>query len=195
MNLLAHTSVVLLATTACSGVPSPAARDSVAAPTPKPAATSAAPPAAPGQPAPLPARADSTRPARTAVQQSYTRILSQQSTGFDEPTELVIGDRRALESAWTLLFNHVQGNPPPAVDFTRETVILVALGAHRSGGYAVHVDAVTRSGDDAVVRYTATSPGPACMSTQALTAPADVVRAPRIAGQVRFERHDAVMAC
>jgi hypothetical protein len=129
------------------------------------------------------------------MQPSYTRIITQRVTAFDEPTELVIRDQRALESAWTLLFNHVQGEPVPAVDFARETVILVASGGRNSGGYAVHVDAVTRSGDAAVVRYTATRPAPGCMSTQSLTAPADLVRTPRIAGQVRFERHESVQPC
>jgi hypothetical protein len=129
------------------------------------------------------------------MQSSYTRIMTQRSTAFDEPTELVIRDRRALESAWTLLFNHVQGEPLPAVDFTRETVLLVALGRRSSGGHAVQVDAVTRSGDGAVVRYVATSPGPGCMATQSLTSPADLVRTPRIAGAVRFERREIVQPC
>jgi hypothetical protein len=122
-------------------------------------------------------------------------MLSERTSGFDEPAELVIRDRAALESAWSRLFNQVVPDPPPPVDFAKELVILVAIGRSSSGGHSVHVDAVSREGDGAVVRYTATSPGPGCMTTQSLTSPVEVVRAPRIAGQVRFERRTAVQPC
>jgi hypothetical protein len=141
------------------------------------------------------ARPDSIDPVPDQAQSSFSRVLTQNASGFDEPAELVIRDRAALESAWARAFNQVQGNPAPAVDFSRETVILVALGPRTSGGHAVRVDAVTRSGESAVVRYTATSPGPDCMSTQALTSPVEVVRTARIGGAVRFARHDAVQRC
>ena len=185
LPVLTRASAALLAVAACAVSPSPAARDSV------PAAASAATPA----PAPAPARPDSVSRVSHESQASFTRILTQRASGFDEPAELAIRDRGTLESAWASLFNQVQGNPAPAVDFTRETVVLVALGRRSSGGYAVRVDAVTRNGDAAVVRYTATSPGPGCMTTQALTSPVDVVRTSRIAGPVRFERREVEQRC
>jgi hypothetical protein len=129
------------------------------------------------------------------AQTSFTRMLTQRTSGFDEPAELVIRDRAALEAGWARVFNQVQGNPAPAVDFARETVILVALGNRATGGHDVRVNAVARSADGAVVRYSAASPGPGCITTQALTSPVDVVRAPRIAGSVRFERQDVVQRC
>lgn len=192
-SALARTSAMLLAAAACSAAPSPGARDSVPA--------SASAPRAPGAvtPAPVsaagPARPDSTSPVPAPAAAAFTRILTQRNSGFDEPAELVIRDQAALESAWARVFNQVQGNPPPAVDFGKETVILVALGGRSSGGHSVHVDAVTRSGDGAVVRYTATRPGEGCMTTQSLTSPVEVVRAPRIAGTVRFQRNEAVQPC
>jgi hypothetical protein len=130
-----------------------------------------------------------------SAQPSVSHILTQRNSGFDEPAEQVIRDRAALESAWARVFSQVVGDPAPAVDFTREMVILVALGGRSTGGHAVHVDAVTRSGDGAVVRYTATSPEPGCMTTQSLTSPVDVVRAPRISGAVRFQRREVVQPC
>jgi hypothetical protein len=129
------------------------------------------------------------------AQESFTRMLTQRTSGFDEPAELVIRDRAALEAAWARVFNQVQGNPAPAVDFTRESVLLVALGNRSTGGHDVHVEAVSRSGDGAVVRYSATSPGPGCVTTQGVTSPVDVVRVPRIAGTVRFERRNVVQHC
>jgi hypothetical protein len=129
------------------------------------------------------------------VTPSFIRILTQRTSGFDEPTELVIRERAPLESAWVRAFNMVQGNPPPAVDFSRETVILVAAGARSSGGNDVRVEAVTRSADGAVVRYRVTKPGPGCTTTQSLTSPVEVVRTPHIAGHVRFDRRETVRPC
>jgi hypothetical protein len=74
-------------------------------------------------------------------------------------------------------------------------VILVALGSRNSGGYAAHVDAITRGADGAVVHYTATRPGSGCMTTQSLTSPVDVVRTARVAGKIRFERREVVQPC
>ncbi len=183
-SALARTSPMLLAAAACSAAPSPGARDSVpfSASVPAPAAASAV-------------RPDSTGPVPAPASAEFTRIMTQQTSAFDESAELVIRDRPALESAWARVFNQVQSNPPPAVDFGREMVILVALGNRNSGGYTIRVDAVNRSSDGAVVRYVATSPGPGCMTMQSMTSPVDVVRAPRIPGTIRFQRRDIVQTC
>jgi hypothetical protein len=183
---LAHASAALVVACATS---SPGTGDSVAI-SPRVPATER-----PATPAASAARPDSTRPVSTPAQSPFSRLLTQRTSGFDEPAELAIRDQAALESAWSRLFNQVQGNPPPAVDFGQETVIVVALGGRGSGGHAVHVDAIDRSGDGAVVRYTASGPAPGCATTQSLTSPVDVVRTPRIAGTVRFQRHDAVQPC
>jgi hypothetical protein len=183
---LACASAALVA--ACSATPSPGTRDSVPVSARVPAAER------PAMPAPA-ARPDSTGSVSAPAQPSFTRILTQRTSGFDEAAELVIRDRAALESAWARIFNQVQGNPAPAVDFGQETIILVALGGSSSGGHAVHVDSIDRSGSEVVVRYTATSPAPGCTTTQSLTSPVDAVRTRRIAGAVRFQRHDVVQPC
>lgn len=118
-------------------------------------------------------------------------------TGFGEPTTLVVRDGAAWTAAWARL--HGGGEPPaapPAVDFAREMVLVVALGERPSGGHDVAIDAVTPDGaGGATVAYTAREPGEGCLSTQALTSPAVAVRVARVAGAVRFERRVARSAC
>jgi hypothetical protein len=55
--------------------------------------------------------------------------------------------------------------------------ILVAVfqGEQSTGGYAVHITAIERSGDQLLVRATFTAPGPGAFVTQVLTSPAHVV--------------------
>lgn len=173
---------------ACAVTPSPARRDSVPG-----TSTAGASAGVTGSPAPAPPGA--TGSVVDSVQASFTRMLTQQNTGFDEPAELAIRDRASLESAWSRVFNQVQGNPAPDIDFSRETVILVALGRLGTGGHTVHVDGVGRSAEGAVVSYTASAPAEGCDVSQSMTSPVDVVRTPRIPGTVRFARHDAVQRC
>jgi hypothetical protein len=128
-------------------------------------------------------------------QQSFTRLLLQNSSGYVEPAEVVIRDRPALEAAWRILNAGSQGGEPPAVDFGKSTLVLIALGEHSTGGYALHVDRVTRQGSAAVVHYTVTRPGAGCMTTQAITAPVELISMPRVAGEVRFQPTDVVERC
>jgi hypothetical protein len=124
-----------------------------------------------------------------------TRLHSAVTSGFTEPAELVLRDRAALESAWRTLHDGIAGNPVPTVDLSTRMVVLVALGPRNTGGHAIHVDSVTADGSRATVHYTATSPGPACMTAQMLTSPVDAVSAPRADGPVRFERRNVVQQC
>lgn len=126
--------------------------------------------------------------------QPIERLLSQPNSALQESMELVVRDRAALERVWANIHGDVPG-PPPAVDFAQRTVIVVALGERATGGHAVRVDAVAAQNGGAVVRYTATSPGQGCMTTQMITSPIEVVSVPRVTGEVRFEQRRATASC
>ena len=131
----------------------------------------------------------------TGQQQSFTRLFSQSTSGYPEPAEEVIRDRRALEAVWRALHSGNQGAELPAVDFARSTLVLIAVGERSTGGHAIRVDRVTRKGDAAIVHYTVTRPGPGCMTTQVMTAPAELISIPRIGGEVRFQPTSVVEPC
>lgn len=143
-------------------------------------------PSAPNAPSPAPAVADQPMP--------IVRLYDAQYSGYTSPTETVVNDRAAWASAWRQLHTDSAGDPP-AVDFTRDAVVVVAVGERSSGGTQVRIDDVTASGGGVLVRYTVTEPGEGCMSTQAITAPVAAVRVPRPAGPVRFERRVTRAAC
>ncbi len=130
-----------------------------------------------------------------ADQQAYTRLLNSAHTGHTQPAELVLRDPEAFAAAWHQLHEGQPEGERPTVDFGSRMVVLLALGERGSGGHAVRFEEMVREGGDAVVRYTVTAPGPNCMTTQAITAPADVVSVPRVAGTVRFERRMVTEPC
>jgi hypothetical protein len=165
-----------------SGDPAPASpTDTV----PVPAA-----PAPAAEPAPSPsAGADVSQPPAQAP------LAAVATSGFTEPVELVLRDAAALATAWRTLHAGAPAEAPPAVDFARQMVVLLAIGERSSGGHDVRVDEIVATGDGATVRYTVTSPGASCMTTMAITSPAVAVPVARAAGAVRFERREVVREC
>ena len=125
----------------------------------------------------------------------FTRLTSAITSGFTEPAELVVRDPAALATAWRTLHNGVPGNPAPTVDFAQKMVVLVALGQRNTGGYAIRFDSMTVEGGIPVMRYTVTSPGASCMTTQMVTSPVDVVVVRRVDGQAQFAAVKVVQDC
>ncbi len=83
------------------------------------------------------------------------------------------------------------GTPPatPAVDFTKEDVLVVAMGQRNTGGYATEIKRVEYmtggfTGGFAFVHYVETSPAPGSIVTMALTAPLHVVKLDK--GPIRY---------
>lgn len=130
----------------------------------------------------------------TPVMESKVLLVSTTS-GFTAPAELVLRDDAALAAAWKTANAGTVGSPAPSIDFASQMVVLVALGERRTGGYTVRIDSVSRDAGGALVRYTATSPGPSCMTAQMITAPVIAVAVPRVDGTVRFQRSDATDRC
>lgn len=122
-------------------------------------------------------------------------LFTQQSSGYRAAAELAIRDGAAWTAAWRTLHDGDPADAAPSVDFGRDMVVLVSVGQLSTGGSSVHVDSVVAGGGGAVVRYTVTQPGAGCMTTQALSAPVDVVRVPTVAGAVRFQRQTVREDC
>ena len=80
---------------------------------------------------------------------------------------------------------------PAEVDFTREMVIVAAMGMRRSGGYSIAIENIFSAAGKLLVVVREVSPKTASMTTQALTAPLMAVRVARSNDPVSFvERPD-----
>lgn len=65
------------------------------------------------------------------------------------------------------------------IDWETEFPILVYLGEHSTGGYAVNIDKIVLSDRTLTVQVSRRSPGPGEMVTMAFTYPTDLVTLPR----------------
>lgn len=117
-------------------------------------------------------------------------------SGFSERQRLVIEDVESWKAFWEQLHSNISPSPPaPPVDFDNRVVIAAAMGRRPTGGYAIRIEEISRVGDDLRVIVVETSPGPTCMTTQALSAPATAVSVPRPAEQVVFVEEAETLDC
>ena len=124
------------------------------------------------------------------------RLFRAATSDLTEPAELVVGDAASWEATWELLTAATVPAPHrPAVDFSREVVLVVAAGERPSGGWGVTIDAVEAADGGLAVSYTVAGPAPECVAAQLMTAPVDVVRAVRPAGAVRFAGRTLLVPC
>ncbi|HEU5218786.1 MAG TPA: protease complex subunit PrcB family protein, partial [Gemmatimonadales bacterium] len=86
-------------------------------------------------------------------------------TGYQESTRTVINDSSSWQAAWGTLWasSPTQGGLAPYVDFSVETVILVAMGEKPRGGYQIQITAVDSTPDKVYVSVTEASPGSGCI--------------------------------
>jgi hypothetical protein len=118
------------------------------------------------------------------------------SSGVETATRETVRDAAAWGGLWARLTARSGPRlPAPEVDWSREMVLVAAMGQRRSGGYAIRIESVRRAGGELVAEVVQTSPGPRCGVAAALSAPADVVIVPRSDAPVRWTVRETVTDC
>lgn len=108
-------------------------------------------------------------------------------SGLDDSARFVVRDAASWRARWDAINREMQPAPPvPAVDFSREMVVVAALGRRPSGGWSIVVDSAVWRGDAVEVFVRQLAPGRGCFTTAAISSPVDVVRVPRRDAPVRF---------
>ncbi|MES2521248.1 MAG: protease complex subunit PrcB family protein [Gemmatimonadota bacterium] len=115
------------------------------------------------------------------------------SSGITDARRTVIRDDAAWRSAWAEIWARTGPTPPPlpAIDFTRDMIVLASLGQRNSGGYSITVDSASRSAGGIVVWVTKLTPGK-CGTTGALTQPVDLASMAKVEGTVTFREREAI---
>jgi hypothetical protein len=118
------------------------------------------------------------------------------NSGLNSSARLVVRDAAAWQSLWAQMYQG-RGSVPalPDIDFSREMLIVVALGSRSSGGYGILIDGASGQGADVTIAVRSISPGQGCGVTAALTQPVDIARLPRRDGEVRFLERAEVRQC
>ncbi len=139
-----------------------------------------------------PSGADLLEPSNVQAEEqevSYDEVEEAKSflSGITDRRRLVIEDPEAWSQFWAELQSMVVPKPdPPAVDFSTHVVVAATMGQRATGGYSIRIDRVSRLGATTEVVVVETAPGVACLTTQALTAPATAITVARPVGDVEF---------
>lgn len=142
----------------------------------------------------LTACASSSTAPTPAVPVPITRI-GDRFGGLEAPATLVVRDRDMWQSIWIQIHRGGFAPPLPEVNFSTDMIVVVALGAKPTSGYAVTVTAASETGRVVTVETDSVSPGPNCVTLQVITYPTDVVRMPRRDGEVGFRITPKVTSC
>jgi hypothetical protein len=117
-------------------------------------------------------------------------------SGFDSPARLVVRDAATWQAVWAQTFKGGSVPTIPVVDFSREMLVVVALGSHSSGGYGILIDGASEvSSGDVSVAVRSILPGARCAVTAAFTQPVDIARMPRRESAVSFVERNEVTNC
>jgi hypothetical protein len=119
------------------------------------------------------------------------------SSGLDKPARIVVRDNATWRTLWSQIYlGSAPVPPPPAIDFSREMIVVVALGSRSTGGYGILLEDASEDGaGGTAIAVRSMSPGPGCVVTLAFTQPVDIARLPLRQGEVRFVERAQVFEC
>ncbi len=107
---------------------------------------------------------------------------------YEREAQQVIRDEASWRALWTKLHANMTPEPArPAVDFSKEMLVVAAMGSRGHGGYRVTIDAASMKDGVLTVNVTETSPGANCMNVMMMTAPVTIARLPASSGEVKFD--------
>ena len=130
-----------------------------------------------------------------------TRLGSSNSSftvfsGFSDSARIVVRDSTAWGETWRTIHRPFIPPPPiPSVDFSREMVLVAALGARPSEGYEIVFENVREDTSGIEVDVRVTEPARGCPVAAAMTQPVDLARIAASGRAVRFRQRNVVVPC
>jgi hypothetical protein len=123
-------------------------------------------------------------------------ILVVSRSGIMTARREMIRSEEEWQAAWAEVMQNVASMPQlPRIDFAARSVVLVAMGERPSGGYGLELTAAEAIERGLRLRIDEVSPGPKCITTQALTQPVLVLSVPARGDVLEVESDSVVRDC
>lgn len=117
-------------------------------------------------------------------------------SGMQEPKQEVYTNEKDFEKAWNMAWSNFEELVTlPKIDFTKETVALVALGMKNNGGYQLKVDNITQDQNNLTIHFTETTPNAKCNYTMAIVFPYEFIVFAKTSKKVVFKSNSKVGEC
>lgn len=116
-------------------------------------------------------------------------------SGVREPQRIVIHNEAAWSALWSQIAAESGSSAPPRVDFSKEVVVVAAMGERKAAGYEIAITGVQRVAGVLFVDVASTAPGPTCDRSEVITTPLQAVRIPRTDEALSFNETSVVLSC
>ena len=127
---------------------------------------------------------------------SFKSIEKGTNGGFENPTTKLINNQAGFEDLWQKIWNRTSDKPQiPEVDFSKNQLILVAIGAKNNGGYGLEIEKITETKNELNVIYFETKAGEKCMTTQAIVFPFELIEIEKTSKNVVFTSAEKIIDC
>jgi hypothetical protein len=118
------------------------------------------------------------------------------NSGIEKPMRTVITKQEDLVQVWERVYANQQVKPKlPYVDFSKEIVVVLALGMKPSGGYSIRTLEVMDAGSTIDITVGSSSPGNNCVVTASLTSPVELIRMNASKKSVKFVERTTTLDC
>ncbi len=116
--------------------------------------------------------------------------------GIQTSTQTIYSNKVDFERDWNLVWpNFEEPIALPKIDFTKETVVLVALGMRNNGGFQLKINSVSEETSQIIVEYTEITPNPKCSYSQAIVFPYEFISFVKTSKKVVFKSSTKVGEC
>jgi hypothetical protein len=123
-------------------------------------------------------------------------VLDGMYSAVEDKREVLITNNEQFQSLMNEIYKDMDQMPRfPVVDFTKNSVVAVFIGQRSNGGFMVTIDSITEGSKFVNVNIIETTPGPNCMTTQALTRPFAIVKIPKTDKKPVFKTRQIVKDC
>lgn len=117
-------------------------------------------------------------------------------SGLSQPQQFIVRDKAAWEQTWAAIWRPHSPQPSlPEIDFSREMIVVAAMGARNTSGYSVFIESASAGPGGINVRVRSVSPAAGCALLPVVTEPVDVARMPRRDGPGVFDERREVQDC
>lgn len=123
-------------------------------------------------------------------------ILSGTFCSIDTKREEVINNKDEYDKLMKDVYMNLDQMPKvPVVNFEKNTLVAVFIGARNTGGYMVNIDSIMEGSKNLTVMVTESKPGKNCVVTEAITKPFVIMKIPKTDKKAVFKYNEIVNDC
>lgn len=135
-------------------------------------------------------------PAETAPKAISEPLFATLYSNVRDARRIVIHDEASWAALWAeMVSSGSMPTTPPRVDFSKEDVVVAAMGERRFAGYEITITGVEQDAGHLRVDVASKTPSPTCDHSEVITTPLHAVRVSKTSEPISFNETTVVLSC